>query len=283
MDEYANTKGKFFSFLSQESTAIFNGDDPLSLKLISQSSAQTITYGINSELVTIKAAKITRNSGCTKFDVLIKESFLSNSGKKIKPASFAINLHCPGTHNIYNALLAIAACLALDLSIEEIQKGMDNFRGAPRRLEVIYNQEFKVINDVAHNPGSFQAVFATIREENFNHLYIVNSIRGNRGVEINRANTQVIIQWAKKLNFKKIFLTSAYDTCGPSDRVQEAELKTVLAMFKESEVEMEYHDGLKTSIENACLAVEKNDLLVFLGTYSMDNVVEIFQEIIKNK
>lgn len=153
IDEYANTKGKFFTFLSRENTAIFNGDDPLSLKLISQTSAQTIIYGIDSNLATIKAVSITRNSDCTKFDVFIQKPFFTISRKKIEPTSFSINLHCPGNHNIYNALLAIANCLILDLSIKEIQIGMDTFQGVPRRLDVIYDHGFKVINDVAHNPG----------------------------------------------------------------------------------------------------------------------------------
>jgi len=160
---------------------------------------------------------------------------------------------------------------------------MAKFPGVPRRLEVIYNENFKVINDVAHNPGSFLAVFEALKEEKFRNLYIVNSIRGNRGVEINRKNTQVIIDWSKRLNPKKIFLTSAYDTCGPLDTVQEEERQVVLKMLEDNKVKVEYHDELEASIEKACSVVKEKDLLVFLGTRSMDTVVEIFQRTMQKK
>jgi len=278
MQDYINTKGKFFTILPPGGAAIFNGDDPVSLRLISQTSAQSIIYGLDSNLSTVKATNIRLNSDYTKFDVVIKKPFFTTSGQKIKPGSFSVSLQCAGSHNIYNALLAITTCLTLDLSSQEIQKGMSSFQGVPRRLEVIYNQDFKVINDVAHNPGSFQAVFAAIQKEKFHNLHIVNSIRGSRGIKINQANTQVIIDWAKKLKPKNIFLTSASDTCRPLDIVQEEELQVVLKTFQESGVKIEYSDELKTSVENACAAVKEKDLLVFLGAHSMDTVVEIFHK-----
>jgi len=283
MEEYIKTKGEFFTFLPEESAAVFNGDDPLSLKLRFQTFAQAVIYGIKSNLATIQAVNIIKNSGHTKFDLVIKKPFFTTSGQKIRPSSFPINLQSPGTHNIYNALLAIAICLTLDLSIPEIQKGMDKYQGIPRRLEVIYNQDFKVINDVAHNPGSFQAVLEALKDEKFHNLYLLNAIRGNRGVEINKENTQVIIHWAKRLKPKKIFLTSADDTCGPLDTVQKEELQVVLEMFQESGIKIEYHDQLETSIENACSVVREKDLLVFLGTRSMDTANEIFQKTMQKK
>jgi len=280
MKNYIRTKGNFFTQLPKESVAVFNGDDALSLKLVSQTSAQPVTYGIDSNLVNVKAIEIVKGTQYTKFILAVKKPFFSVSGKRVLPFSFPVQLNCLGNHNIYNALLAATCGLIFDLEQEKIQQGLAEFKGIFRRLEVIYNQNFKVINDTAHNPGSFQAVFRVIQEESFNNLYIVNSIRGNRGVEINKENTRVIIDWLKKLKPKKFLLTSAYDTSSPLDLVQEEELKTVLEMFQDSGIKLEYYSELKEAIARACSLAETNDLLVFLGAHSMDKATEIFQKFI---
>ena len=280
MDDYVRTKGKFFSQLPKESIAIFNGDDSLSLQLNPYTSAQGVTYGIDSNLVNVKACDIQKSSTYTEFRLTVKKPFFSILGERILPFSFPIKLACLGNHNIYNALLAATCCLALGVTEEKIQKGLAEYTGIFRRLEVIYNEDFKVINDTAHNPGSFQAVFQVIEEEQYNNLYIVNSIRGSRGVEINKENTRIILNWALKLRPQKIFLTSAYDTSGPLDIVQEEELKVVLEMFQESGVRMEYSDSLEESIAKVCSLIAEKDLLVFLGAHSMDKATEIFRRII---
>lgn len=283
MDDYVKTKGKFFSQLPKESIAIFNGDDPLSLQIISCISAQGVTYGIDSNSVNVKASDIQKTSTHTEFRLNVKKPFFNILGKRILPFSFPIKLTCLGNHNIYNALLAATCCLALGITEEDIQKGLAEYTGIFRRLEVIYNEDFKVINDTAHNPGSFQAVLQVIEEEQYNNLYIVNSIRGNRGVEINKENTRVILNWALRLRPQKIFLTSAYDTSGPLDIVKEEELKVVLEMFQESGVKMEYSDSLEESITKVCSLVTKKDLLLFLGAHSMDKATDLFQKIIRHK
>lgn len=279
MKEYIKTKGKFFSLLSKEGTAIFNADDPISLKLNSYNLAQPLTYSIDSNQSTIKANDITKNSDYTKFNVIIKKPFLTISGQKIRPCSFPVNLQCLGKHNIYNALLAITNCLVLDLNIGEVQKGLADYKGIFRRLEVIYNQNFKVINDTAHNPGSFQAVFEVIKEEKYKNLFIVNSIRGNRGTEINKENTKIIIKWASILKPKKLFISSAYDTSSLLDVVQDQEQNIVLEMLQESGIKIEYYDELKECIQKVCSLIGPKDLLVFLGAHSMDKATDLFYEI----
>jgi len=95
MQEYIQTKGRFFALLPKESTAIFNGDDPLSLELSSHTSGQLVTYGIDSHLVTIKAINITRNPDYTKFDILIKKPFFTASGQKNKTYFFSYQSAVP--------------------------------------------------------------------------------------------------------------------------------------------------------------------------------------------
>jgi UDP-N-acetylmuramate: L-alanyl-gamma-D-glutamyl-meso-diaminopimelate ligase len=58
-----------------------------------------------------------------------------------------------GRHNVLNALAAIAAARLRGLSAEEIQRGMETFRGVKRRMEVRgVERGVTVIDDFAHHP-----------------------------------------------------------------------------------------------------------------------------------
>ncbi len=58
-----------------------------------------------------------------------------------------------GRHNVVNALAGIAIARLRGLSAEEIQKGLDSFRGIKRRMEVRgIERGVTVIDDFAHHP-----------------------------------------------------------------------------------------------------------------------------------
>ena len=76
------------------------------------------------------------------FSLHIKNKFLGR-----------IKLNVPGNHNILNALAAISVCHQLDMSIENIKKGLLEYRGVRRRFDVKYNKnDILVIDDYAHHP-----------------------------------------------------------------------------------------------------------------------------------
>ena len=66
----------------------------------------------------------------------------------------------PGVHNVSNAIAASAVACYLELSYEDILKGLDTFKGINRRFDVHINtEELAYVDDYAHHP---QEVSATI-------------------------------------------------------------------------------------------------------------------------
>jgi UDP-N-acetylmuramate--alanine ligase len=59
----------------------------------------------------------------------------------------------PGTHNVSNAVSAIAVACHLGLSYEDIDRGLATFKGIKRRFDVhINNKNLVYVNDYAHHP-----------------------------------------------------------------------------------------------------------------------------------
>lgn len=71
-------------------------------------------------------------------------------------------LSCIGKHNIYNALATIAVCYSLGLSVEVIRKGLVNFKGIERRMDIIKESPL-IIHDYAHHPQEIEASLKSIR------------------------------------------------------------------------------------------------------------------------
>ncbi len=76
---------------------------------------------------------------------------------------FCINL--AGRHNIYNALAVIAASIELDISLTDIRKYLEEFRGTERRMQFIgkYRGAF-IFDDYAHHPTEIKKTIEGARE-----------------------------------------------------------------------------------------------------------------------
>ena len=78
--------------------------------------------------------------------------------------SAPVALRVPGRHNVANALAAAAACLHVGLSIEEVARGLGDYRGVERRFQIRGEMgEVTVIDDYAHHPTEVRATLEAAR------------------------------------------------------------------------------------------------------------------------
>jgi UDP-N-acetylmuramate--alanine ligase len=109
------------------------------------------TYGI--EHGDYKAINIRIEQGWFTFD-------FEGNGENWK----SIQLGIPGTHNIENAVAAIAVCLKLGIDKTTIINGLKNFKGVKRRFEFISRQpNFVFIDDYAHHPTELEAFIKSVK------------------------------------------------------------------------------------------------------------------------
>jgi UDP-N-acetylmuramate--alanine ligase len=83
-------------------------------------------------------------------------------------------LHVPGVHNILNATAAIAVGVGLDVGVEAIRAGLDQFRGVDRRFQLRGRAAgVSVIDDYGHHPTEIKATLAAARQCGFRKVHVV--------------------------------------------------------------------------------------------------------------
>ncbi len=70
-----------------------------------------------------------------------------------------------GRHNVNNSMAAVVVALGEGLAIEEIQEGLQTFRGAARRFDVVSppQAEIRVVDDYAHHPSEIATTIEAAR------------------------------------------------------------------------------------------------------------------------
>jgi UDP-N-acetylmuramoyl-L-alanyl-D-glutamate--2,6-diaminopimelate ligase len=282
-NDYVKTKAKFFTQIKPEGLAIVNSDDKHHKDMLQCINSPYLTYGFNTR-ADITASTINLGTGGSNFNLCIQREFITKDGlKKIEPMEFLIKTRLLGNHNIYNLLAAVATSLWFNIEVSDIQKAIYNFEPFWRRLQPIYNEGFTVIDDCAHNPGNFQAVFESIQNMNFKNLYIIVAVRGSRGEDINRKNGRMVGYWSNILNVKKIIITDCDGLSKPGDAVHESERKAFIEGLTETKLNWEYINTLKFSIDSVLDQLSGDDLLLLLGAHPMDSCSEVFFEVYSNK
>jgi UDP-N-acetylmuramate--alanine ligase len=176
MDCYRNMRDVKKTFLEFMDRVPFYGmvvvcnDDAMLRRLLPQAQRRTVTYGTK------------RGSD---FLIKVENSVRPNAQSDGKPLSrFRVRyrgkdlgeftLHVPGLHNILNATAAIAVGVGLDVGVEAIRAGLDQFRGVDRRFQLRGRVAgVSVIDDYGHHPTEIKATLAAARQCGFRKVHVV--------------------------------------------------------------------------------------------------------------
>ena len=153
VDNIAKGKGEIYQFLPANGVAVINRDDRYAEQWLKQTAAhKQITFSTARD-ADVKAARITRDhTGCFSFDLLYKQEQIS------------IRLPLIGEHNVANALAAAACCLALDVTLAAIQRGLETVVNVAGRMQIkVGINDSCVIDDTYNaNPASVRAAIDTL-------------------------------------------------------------------------------------------------------------------------
>ena len=152
--DLASIRKSFHAFAGKvpdDGTVIINGEINHVEELIEGLSCRVETFGLEQDKTHWKAENIVHeDNGKNSFDVFYNNEKLGR-----------IHLNVPGDHNISNALAACAAAYALDISMEDIQKGLEHYHGTDRRFQYKgVKNGVTVVDDYAHHPTEIKAVLS---------------------------------------------------------------------------------------------------------------------------
>jgi UDP-N-acetylmuramoyl-tripeptide--D-alanyl-D-alanine ligase len=147
----ARAKGEIFECLAPGGTAVINADDRFAdvWRQLARDREQ-LDFGIE------KPARVT---GTFQLRADASDIVLA-TGKGLLP----VTLHVPGVHNVYNALAATAVAVALDISLESIRVGLEQFTGVKGRLQTKRAVRGATLVDDTYNanPESMRAAIAVL-------------------------------------------------------------------------------------------------------------------------
>ncbi len=172
MENYFAAKRKLFTALEQgakKAAAVINIDDAFGARLAGTTKVEVeLNFGLR-QSARLRATRIEIGADGSRFVVEAPER------------KFALRLPLIGRHNIYNALAAVGACLALKVDVVKIQAALSKMAAVPGRLErVDCGQPFGVLVDYAHTDDALRNVLTTLRELTKGRLLLAFGCGGNR-------------------------------------------------------------------------------------------------------
>ena len=151
MEDYFEAKRSLFTTERAEKGAV-NVDDPYGQRLLSESEIPCVGFGINGS-AEIVATDIEMQPTESRFVIRTPKGDVS------------VRTPLVGGFNVYNCLAAAALALQAGISLDAIERGLQDLRAVPGRFESIdAGQPFAVVVDYAHTPDSLDNVLRAARD-----------------------------------------------------------------------------------------------------------------------
>ncbi len=153
MENYFAAKERLFNELlgrhPTTSVAILNGDDPAIRKIKVKEGVHVWWYGHSNADFSFRILKQDLNGSLF---------HLSTPRGNVE-----IQLPCPGEHNVYNAVAAVAVGLSAGVSLSTASEALSQFHGAPGRLEKVPNlRGLHIFVDYAHTDDALRTVLRSL-------------------------------------------------------------------------------------------------------------------------
>lgn len=281
-ENYYKYKSKLIKEASNQTACVLNMDFEEISALKNLTNGKVITYSLNNLNYDFGIENLDLSSGFGRFNfkILNKIKFKEII---IEPDEFEIKLAASGYSSVMNSVVAIIIALLDGIDKKIIKKALEEFSGVERRCEMIYDGNFKVIDDHFANAKNIDVTLDTLSQMKYNDLSILYAIRGSRGVQLNRETSEKMVEWFKKLSPKKIFATLSKDIVGFKDTVLEEELEVFKEVMSKNNIEVEIVDELAQAIEKVLEYVKNEDVLLLAGCQGMDKGAGALYESLKKK
>jgi UDP-N-acetylmuramate: L-alanyl-gamma-D-glutamyl-meso-diaminopimelate ligase len=152
MDALRTAFRRLLTLVPRNGRVILGADDPEAMRLAEHAHCSVETFGL-SEHADWRAAEVEPRGGRMSFELTLRGEQLGH---------FEVPLY--GAHNVRNALAALAVGHAAGLLPGEMRRGLADFRGVRRRLElrgVVH--DISVFDDFAHHPTAILETLRAVR------------------------------------------------------------------------------------------------------------------------
>ncbi len=273
-EAYVNFKKSLILNAKPSAWAILNLDDAVSKSLIGQTKAQVLSYGYEDNSGDLSVQALDLSTGKARLTVALKRPIATQFGT-VQPTTYQLNLNVAGFHSVMNGLAALAVGIVSGVAKADIERGLARYNGVERRFQIIYDKEFKIIDDHFANIGNIDVTFKTLSLMDYQKIVFVYAIRGNRGVTTNRENAERIVAWAQRLGIDRVYATLSKDHVTWKDAVSADEIAIFKAQLDAAGLNYSIDDDLATTVKRALKCAERGDVVLLAGCQGMDCAAHI--------
>lgn len=271
LEAYWKAKSSLITGSTKEQVTVINVSDPEIRKLQGLGEGQMITYSVDSEEGDICPMDLKSTGDNPEFTLKVREDIiLTERGLTIPAQEFRVKLSVPGRHTVANAVACCAMALCQGIRAETIVRGLASFRGVERRFEMIYDEDFKIIDDHFANSNNIDASLLSLSSLDYHKLHIVYGIRGSRGVTVNRENVQTLARWLPKLNMDEIIVTESVGDVTFLDLVLPEERDVFYEEIRKTGLKVTSCSRMSDALTYVLEQVRPGDLILLAGTQGMD-------------
>lgn len=261
LDDIRHSFRRFAELLPADGCLVINGEIPNVEEITEGLPCKVCLYGLSGDMNYGAVNIVHDQQGKVSFD-------FTKDGVFVERISLSVN----GTHNVSNALSALAVADQLHIPIEASQKGLKSFTGTKRRLE--YKGEINgitVIDDYAHHPTEITATLTSADHYPHREIWCIFQPHTYTRTKALFPEFVEALSITDHVILTDIYAARETDTLGVS-------AKDVADALKEKGCDVYYFSSFE-DIENFCLGhCEKGDLLITMGA---GDVVTIGENLLK--
>lgn len=269
-EKYWEIKTQLIKNLAPSSIAVLNADEPMILALKEQTQAEAISYSVKNNPADISVENLDLSTGAGSFKYVIRKD-ITGANFSLAAGELAIKLKVLGMHNVYNAAVAITVAKLCGVPDAQIQSALATFTGVERRFQLIYDGQYKIIDDHFANAGNINMTLETLGLMKYNKLHLVLAIRGNRGSIVNGENAEAVVKWVPHLPLDQLIISDSVEFVNEHDWVSEEERATFLGILDQAGIRYSHYPQLTEALQAVLAAVSPGDVILLGGCQGMDH------------
>ena len=226
-----------------------------------------ITFGMNED-AEYRAVNKRYEDNYMRFDVWHKTEFLGT-----------ISLQTPGTHNVKDALGAVAVGLYCGIPFSNIKSALQEFTGVKRRFQTkMRNRDIWIVDDYAHHPTEIEATLAAAKESGNHRVICVFQPHRYSRTNLLKDEFAVAFNDADVLFFTDIYASNEEPIKGVNGK-----LIPDLVKKQQPDKEIYYIEKTDKLLQTLYSFIKRGDMVITMGAGNIYQVGEKLSEYIKEK
>lgn len=171
-------------------------------------------------------------------------------------------------HFIQDIMAAIAVCEYKHLDKHQVVGSLRKYNPLARRF-VKLKEDPVIIDDFAHNPSGIKLTIENGASLG-NKVFVVDAIRGSRGVDINVEIAESLVESLSTLDNYELILTTSTDVVNHLNTVTDEELESFTGLLEKNNITYTLYDTLEQSLIDTVNKAQNDHVILLLGAQGMD-------------